>query len=202
MSAVGGIKALWTNTSNGHVKVHKSVPVELLRKQAEALGCELLETAMDDIVSNAEYEEKTKATLLQARENFGVTSICYGDLFLTDIVEWRKQSLKKMEIGLTAYFPLYSPDTSLTSKLARDMVNLGLKAIVVVLDTTQCSKDLLGREFDLALIEDCEKSGIDPCGENGEFHTFAYEGPMFSNPIEFKKGEVVDEGRFLYQLLL
>lgn len=178
------------------------MPVNLLRQQAEALGCELLETAMDDTVSNVVYEEKTKATLTLAKEKFGVTSVCYGDLFLTDIVEWRKQSLKKMDIGLSAYFPLYNPDTSVTSKLAREMIGLGLKAVVVVLDTNQCERNLLGREFDLDFIEECEKMGIDPCGENGEFHTFAYMGPMFSKPIEVKRGDIVDEGRFLYQLLL
>lgn len=157
---------------------------------------------MEDTVPNALYEEITKISLLKAKEEFRVTSVCYGDLFLTDIVDWRRDSLKRMDIGLSAYFPLYNLEHSQTNKLARDMIEMGLKAIVVVVDTQQCGKEYLGRNFNLDFVEECEQNGIDPCGENGEFHTFAYGGPMFKSEVAFKKGNVLEEGRFVYQMLM
>ncbi|GMH45120.1 hypothetical protein BSKO_13077 [Bryopsis sp. KO-2023] len=198
----GGIKALMTNTSGDHVKVHKSVPLTLLREQAQSIGLPLLEINMEDTVPNTVYEKAVKQKLISAKEQFDITSVCYGDLFVTEIVEWRKSSLEKMDLGLHASFPLYTKGEIETRRVALEMIRSGLKAIVVVVDTEQCGVEFLGREFDVEFVEECEKAGVDPCGENGEFHTFVYAGPMFTVPISFEQGGVVDEGRFVYQTLV
>ncbi len=129
--------------------------------------------------------------LLPLRDQ-GVSHVIFGDLFLADLRQWREERLA--EIGLEGVFPLWRTDTD---KLAREMLAAGLKARVVCLDPARLDRGFAGRAFDADFLEDLPDH-VDPCGENGEFHTLATAGPMFSAPIATKAGEVVERDGFVF----
>jgi diphthamide synthase (EF-2-diphthine--ammonia ligase) len=123
----------------------------------------------------------------------GLSHIAYGDLFLADIRAWREALCA--QLGWTPLFPLFGSDTA---RLAREMIEGGLRAALCCVDTTQLDAGFAGRAFDAALLAGLP-SGIDPCGENGEFHTCVSAGPMFTAPLGLERGDtVLRDGRFAY----
>jgi len=154
----------------------------------------LEEVVISPHAANEEYERHMEAALTAARARFpGLDAVVFGDLFLADVRAYRERMLAR--IGMRGLFPLWLRDTR---ALAADFVRQGYKAVLVCVDSHALARSFAGREFDTALLGDLP-SGIDPCGENGEFHTFMYAGPILRAPILHRRGEiVVREGRFVY----
>lgn len=163
----------------------------LAEAQAQAAGLPLHIVSLPSPCSNEVYEERMSAFVAEAREA-GVEAMAFGDLFLADIRAYREERLQGS--GITPLFPLWERDTR---RLARDMISSGLRARVVSLDPRAIARDLIGREFDADLLDDLP-SMADPCGENGEFHTFAYAGPMFDAPIDVATGAIVERDGFVF----
>lgn len=178
----------------GRVAMH-GVRRELLVAQAEAVGLPLWPVLLPSPCSNAEYEAAMSRVLeraLAAR----ISAIAFGDLFLEDIRRYREERLAPT--GLTPLFPLWDRPTVV---LARDMVDAGLRARVSCVDPRQLAPAFAGRVFDAAFLADLPPT-VDPCGERGEFHTFACAGPMFARPIPVRAGEVVEREGFVFADLL
>jgi uncharacterized protein (TIGR00290 family) len=182
------------NQAFDRVAMH-AVRAELLRVQAEAAGLPLMTVPLPWPCSNAEYEA-AMASALEAARRDGVTAVAFGDLFLEDIRAYREARMA--EAGLRPIFPLWGEPTG---ALARRMIDGGLRARLTCVDPRQLSPAFAGREFDAALLADLPPS-VDPCGERGEFHSFAYAGPMFERPVEVRAGEVVERDGFVFADLL
>jgi uncharacterized protein (TIGR00290 family) len=183
--------ALLTTIVGGEDRVGThAVPAGLVRAQAAAVGLPLIEVPIPEAPSNEVYE----ARLAEALD--GVATVAFADLFLADIRAYREERLA--EIGREAIFPLWGRDTA---ALAREFVAAGFGATLVVVDTEQLDANFVGRRFDAELLAELP-DGVDPCGENGEFHTFVDSGPIFEKPIPVEPGELRDEGRFVYRDLL
>lgn len=178
------------NTSSARVAMH-AVRESLLEAQAEALGTPLVKVPIPSPCPNAVYERAMQEAITQARLE-GVTHMVFGDLFLRDIRKYREEKLAPL--GITPLFPLWLLDTGV---LAREMVGAGLRAYVTCVDPKQLDRKFAGREFDARLLNDLPL-GVDPCGENGEFHTYAYAGPLFRLPIAVRIGEVVERDGFIF----
>lgn len=190
------IVGLLTTVSETHdrVAIH-GVRDELLDAQIAALGLPCLRVMLPTPCPNAVYEARMAAALATLRGQ-GVTHMIFGDLFLEDIRAYRLARME--EAGMTAVFPLWGRDTNI---LARQMIASGLVAHVATLDPTRLDPALCGRAFDEHFLADLPP-GIDPCGENGEFHTFASAGPMFASPIRVRKGDTVARDGFVYTDIL
>ena len=182
------------NRTAGRVAMH-GVRERLLELQAEALGLPLIRVPIPEKCSNEHYEGAMAAALGQAKSD-GVSAVVFGDLFLEDIRRYREQQLAAL--GLKPLFPIWGRDTA---HLARKMSRSGLRARLTCLDPKALDPSFAGRTYDHALI-DALPDGIDPCGENGEFHTFAYRGPMFANEIGVRAGTVVERDGFVFADLL
>ncbi len=168
------------------------VRAALLEKQAESLGCRLEKVYISPECSNEEYEKKMEDTMSKYKA-MGVTKVAFGDLFLEDIREYREKNLKKS--GMEAIFPIWGRDTG---KLAFNFIDLGFKAILTCVDTKVLDGDFAGRCYDKELLADLPAS-VDPCGENGEFHSFVFDGPIFSKKIDFTIGvKSLRDERFSY----
>ena len=126
----------------------------------------------------------------------GVTAVAFGDLFLQDVRDYRIRQLQGS--GLEPLFPVWQIPTG---QLSRDMIAAGVKAKITCVDPSKITKSFAGCEYDLSLLN-ALPAGADPCGENGEFHTFVYDAPVFSRPIEILTGEVVERDRFVFADLL
>ena len=164
----------------------------LLEQQARSLGFPLEKMFVSKGVSDAEYESILLKSLNGHRIS-GVFSVVFGDIFLEDVRKHREGILSK--VGVKGIFPLWKRDTR---QLARTFIDLGFKAVITCVDSNFLGKDYAGRLFDERFLSDLPPN-VDPCGENGEFHSFVYDGPMFSERIPFTKGEVVlRENRFFY----
>jgi uncharacterized protein (TIGR00290 family) len=187
------ISALITTVTDEYDRVSMhGVRRELLNRQAAALGLPLREIGITKNASNDEYEDKMRALLVAAQAE-GVTSVVFGDIFLEDLRKYREEKLA--DLGMSAIFPLWKKDTR---TLVGDLVRLGFKAIVTCVDTQALGQEFAGRLVDYQFLDDLPER-IDPCGENGEFHTFAYAGPIFHQPIGFEVGEkVLRDNRFYY----
>ena len=173
------------------------VRVALLERQAEALGLPLEKVAIPPCCPNGEYEARTCAALGRHRVE-GVTSVLCGDIFLEDVRRYREEVLFA-GCGLRGAFPLWGRDTR---ALARTFLGLGFRAVLCCVDTRVLPLEYAGRSYDEELLGDFPP-GADPCGENGEFHTFVFDGPGFSRPVDFTPGErVLRDGRFGYCDLL
>ncbi|MBI4397461.1 MAG: adenine nucleotide alpha hydrolase [Elusimicrobia bacterium] len=180
-------------TEYDRISIH-GVRRALLREQAESLGIPIQEVEIPPKTSNEDYEAQWEAALRRwkTREP-GFRTVVFGDIFLEDVRAYREKQLARM--GLRGIFPLWGKDTR---ELAGRFQSLGFKAVLVCVDTTLLPPALAGREYDHALIQDLPP-GADPCGEKGEFHTFVYDGPIFTRPIPHTRGErVLREGRFMY----
>lgn len=164
---------------------------QLVELQAEAAGIPLIKVPLPWPCSNLDYESAMKK-LCQEVVEAGVTGIAFGDLFLADIRAYREAQLKGT--GLKPLFPLWQIPTG---KLAREMIAGGLRARLVFVDPRQLDPSFAGRDFDLKLLEELPP-GIDPCGENGEFHSFVYAGPMFQRQLPVATGEIVERDGFCY----
>ena len=164
----------------------------LLEDQVVALNIPLKKVEISKNASNEEYQSRMEKTLIDYK-NQGINTVVFGDLFLEDIKKYREEFLGN--IDMECMFPIWGRDTV---KLAHDFIDMGFRAITVCVDSNVLDKEFAGREFDLQFLDDLP-AAIDPCGENGEFHTFVYDGPIFDKPITHEIGEIVlrDE-RFYY----
>lgn len=178
------------NETHDRVAMH-AVRRALLRAQAAAAGLELWEVRIPSPCDNATYEVRMREAVDRA-VGAGVRAMAFGDLFLTDVREYRERMLR--DTGLECLFPLWGRETS---TLADDMIASGLEAIITCVDPRQLDRSFAGRPFDRAFLEDLPDT-VDPCGERGEFHTFVHAGPMFSHRIEVEVGEVVDREGFVF----
>jgi len=163
----------------------------LVEAQARAAGLPLHIVEIPTPCPNDVYEARMAAFVGEARKA-GIEAIVFGDLFLADIRAYRESRL--MGTGLSPLFPIWQTDTA---QLAQDMIAAGLKARIVTLDPGRVPRSAIGKEFDGAFIRNLPP-GVDHCGENGEFHTFAYDGPMFDAPIDVAIGETSDRDGFVY----
>jgi uncharacterized protein (TIGR00290 family) len=164
---------------------------ELVEMQAEAAGLPLIKVPLPWPCSNLDYEGAMKKLCQEALEA-GVSAIAFGDLFLADIRAYREAQLKGT--GLEPLFPIWRIPTD---NLARQMIAGGLRARLVCVDPKQLDPGFAGRDFDLKLLEELPR-GVDPCGENGEFHSFVYAGPMFQRDLPIATGEKVQRDGFCY----
>ena len=165
------------------VSIHEVRRV-LLEQQANALGFPLEKTFISKCASDSEYEKELLKALKRLRDN-GVSAVVFGDIFLEDIRKYREYILAKAE--MKGIFPLWKRDTN---ELARTFINLGFKAVITSVDSRVLRKDFAGREYDEKFLSDLPPN-VDRCGENGEFHTFVYNGPIFCEQVNFEKGEIV-----------
>jgi uncharacterized protein (TIGR00290 family) len=164
----------------------------LLEQQAESLNIPLQKVFITNNAANDEYETKFNELLIRFKEA-GIKQVVFGDLYLEEIKKYREVLLKK--IDMECVFPIWKRDTA---KLALEFIDSGFKAITVCVDSKALGEEFAGKEFNKQFLNDLP-DGIDPCGENGEFHTFVYDGPVFNTPISHELGEIVlrDE-RFYY----
>lgn len=176
------------------ISVH-GVRRALLDAQAEAVGLPVHTVHLEPVSSNAAYEAAMGAALSTAHRR-GVRRVAFGDLFLSDVRAYRETMITAA--GLLACFPLWGRDTS---ALLAEAIGVGVLSTVVCVDTEQLDPAFLGRELDEAFLADLP-SGVDPCGENGEFHTFVHDGPGFAAPVAVRLGERREDGRFHFQDLL
>jgi uncharacterized protein (TIGR00290 family) len=193
-SGNGEIAGLMTTTTGeadqGRVTIH-GIGLATLRAQASAAGFDLRLVHLPDPCPNEAYERAMETFVAAARAD-GVTHIAFGDLFLEDVRRYREDKLAGT--GIEAIFPLWGLDTG---ALALEMIASGLKARIVSVDTGQLDAVFLGREFDADLLAELPAS-CDPCGENGEFHTFTYGGPMFDCDLPLKMGQERHKGPFVH----
>jgi len=164
----------------------------LLERQAASLGFPLEEVFISRNTSNEEYESRMGAALARYREA-GVLFVVFGDIFLQDLRKYREDKLAA--VGMSCVFPIWKRETR---ELARSLPALGFKAVTTCVDTQALDGSFVGREIDEQFIAELPR-GVDPCGENGEYHSFVYDGPIFRERISFHKGEIVmRDGRFCY----
>ena len=186
------VEALLTTVTEGYERISMhGVRCSLLEEQAAAFGLPLEQVRIPIQASNVVYEEAMRQTLLRYQAR-GVSRVIFGDLFLQDIRKYREENLAKL--GMSGLFPLWMKDTR---KLAQEFIELGFRAILVCIDPKQIAPSFCGREFNEALLMDLPPTA-DPCGENGEFHTFVYDGPIFRRPVAVRKGEVVERDGFWF----
>jgi len=178
------------NETHDRVAMH-AVRRELLAAQAAAAGLPLFEVPIPSPCSNAEYERAMATAMARARGD-GIAHVAFGDLFLADIRRYREEKLAGT--GLTPLFPLWGRPTR---ALAEEMLAGGLVAHLTAVDPRQIDARFAGRRFDRALLDELPP-GADPCGENGEFHTFVSAGPMLSRPLAVRTGEVVTRDGFVF----
>jgi uncharacterized protein (TIGR00290 family) len=178
------------NEQFDRVAMH-AVRRELLELQAESLGVPLWTVLLPWPCSNDEYEARMRALCTRAI-NEGVDAMAFGDLFLADIRAYREKQLAGT--GLEPIFPVWQIPTG---QLAAEMVASGLKAKITCIDPKVLPVEFAGRDFDLQFLADLP-AGIDPCGENGEFHSFVHDGPGFQRPIDVSVGEIVERDGFVF----
>lgn len=187
------ISALMTTVTEGYDRISMhGVRRALLEQQAESLGVPVEKVYISQKSSNEEYELKMKEKLLYFKEQ-GFSSVVIGDIFLEDLKKYREEKLSEVDMG--GIFPIWKRNTS---ELARTFIDLGFKAIITCIDSQLLDQKFVGREFDLKFLSDLP-SNIDPCGENGEFHSFVTDGPIFQHTICCRKGEIVlRDSRFYF----
>jgi uncharacterized protein (TIGR00290 family) len=182
------------NETHDRVAMH-AVRRELLAAQARAAGLPLFEVPIPSPCSNDVYERAMGAAMAAARAD-GITQVAFGDLFLPDVRRYREEKLAGS--GLSPLFPLWERPTR---ALAEEMLDAGVVAHLTAVDPRQIDGRFAGRRWDRALLAELPPSA-DPCGENGEFHTFVSAGPMFSAPVAVRAGEVVTRDGFVFADLL
>jgi uncharacterized protein (TIGR00290 family) len=171
------------NADSDRISMH-GVRSELLFAQAKSIGLPIETLKLPSDISMSDYDT-LMGDQVEDLKNKGATHAVFGDIFLEDLKKYREERLQ--EKGMKAVFPLWGNKTSL---LIQEFIALGFKTIVVAIDGSKLDKSFVGKVIDQSVINDLPE-GIDPCGENGEFHTFVFEGPIFKQPIKFSKGEVV-----------
>lgn len=191
--AVAGLLTT-VNRTHDRVAMH-AVRRGLLEAQARAAGLPLFPVEIPSPCPNEEYERAMGEALARARER-GVGGVAFGDLYLEDVRRYRERQMAGS--GLELHFPLWGRDTR---ELAHEMLDGGLRARLTCIDPRRLDRSFAGREFSRALIADLP-AGVDPCGENGEFHSFAWDGPMFGAPVRVRPGEMVERDGFVFADLL
>jgi uncharacterized protein (TIGR00290 family) len=189
----GSVASLLTtvNEAVDRVAMH-AVRREVLEAQAAAAGLPLIVVAIPHPCPNEEYETRMR-TAVAAAVAAGFTHVAFGDLFLEDVRKYREDRLAGS--GLEPLFPVWGIPTA---QLAEEMMTAGLRARLACVDTRVLDASFIGREFDRSLLADFP-SGIDPCGENGEFHSCVYAGPMFRHPLALEAGETVTREPFVWR---
>lgn len=188
------VALLTTVTADGGRSSMQGVRRQILRAQAAAAGLPLVEQDIAAGGDNASYDTAMAGALQQAAQRWpGLNAAAFGDLFLQDIRDYRVQRLAAL--GWEVMTPLFDADTPV---LARQMIDGGLRAGLCCVDTTQLDAGFAGHAFDHGLL-DALPAPVDPCGENGEFHTCVWAGPMFDAPLALTRGAtVLHDGRFAY----
>jgi uncharacterized protein (TIGR00290 family) len=190
------VTGLLTTITEGYDRISMhGVRRSLLLRQAQELGLPLSELTIPPQCVNPIYEARMEAAL-QGQLAQGVRTVAFGDIFLQELREYRERNLAR--VGMNAVFPIWKRDTL---ELAQEFCALGFRAIAVCIDSKKLSRDFAGRELEESFFRDLP-DGVDPCGENGEFHTFVYDGPIFSSPIALQRGEVVERDGFYFCDLL
>ncbi len=182
------------NEAHSRVAMH-GVRYELLKAQSAAVGLPLVVVRLPSACSNATYDAAMEEVMTRARDE-GVEAVAFGDLFLEDVRRYREERLGR--VGMTALFPLWGRPTR---ALAEEMIAAGLRARLTCVDPRALPASFAGREFDHGFLGQLP-AGVDPCGENGEFHSFAWDGPMLARPIGVEMGEVVLRDGFVFADLL
>ena len=164
----------------------------LLDAQAASLGMPLHKIYLSNMPTNDEYEQQMTAVLSDYKRQ-GVSKVAFGDIFLKDLKQYRENNLQKA--GMTGIFPIWKCDSS---ELAHKFMSLGFKAIITCVDTQALDKSFSGRIYDKRFLTDLPQN-VDPCGENGEFHSFVFNGPIFHKAIPIVTGEkVLRDNRFYF----
>jgi uncharacterized protein (TIGR00290 family) len=190
------VVGLLTTLSEAHDRVAMhAVRRALLERQAEAVGLPVVLVTIPSPCPNEAYEDAMGRALAEARAR-GITGVAFGDLFLEDVRLYRERQMEGS--GLAPHFPLWRRPTP---ALAEEMIRCGLRARLTCVDPRVMPADFAGEPFDRDLLLRLP-AGVDPCGENGEFHTFAWDGPMFRHPVPIRKGEVVTRDGFVFADLL
>ena len=190
------VVALLTTVTEGfdRISMH-GVRRELLYRQAKSIGLPVKEVVIPPQCINATYESRMAEAVLGFRDQ-GVKHFGFGDIFLRDLRKYREEKL--MHAGMMALFPLWDINTQ---ELAPRFVQQGFRAITVCVDPAKLPKSFAGRELDTAFFNELPTE-VDPCGENGEFHTFVHAGPIFKTPIPVRTGQIVERDSFVYCDLL
>jgi uncharacterized protein (TIGR00290 family) len=186
---IGGL----LTTMNEHfdrVAMH-AVRRRLLEAQAEAAGVPLRTVPLPWPCTNEQYEDRMRTAVQQAVAE-GFTHVAFGDLFLEDVRKYREAKLAGT--GLTPLFPIWGIPTD---QLAGEMVDSGLRSVLTCVNPQQLDRSFAGRQFDRSLLSDLP-AGVDKCGERGEFHTFAWDGPMFARPVDVRVGDIVERDGFVF----
>lgn len=186
------IVALLTTITEGYERISMhGVRRELLARQAESIGLPLHEVRIPQQCGNPLYEARMEEALRVHYDN-GVRTVAFGDIFLEDLRAYRENNLAR--IGMTALFPIWKRDTR---ELIRYLHSVRFRSITVCINGKLLDRSFAGRELDETFFRDLPP-GIDPCGENGEFHTFVFDGPIFRKPIAVRTGEIVDRDSFVF----
>lgn len=187
------IDALLTTVTDGYERISMhGVRRELLHAQAASLGLPVVEARIPIAASNERYEQAMRDALLPFRDR-GVTEIAFGDLYLADVRAYRERLVAS--VGMTPRFPLWGRDTV---ALAHEFIAAGFRAVLVCVDPRQIDAGFCGREYDESLLAELPATA-DPCGENGEFHTLVYDGPIFRRPLLIELGAIVEREGFWFR---
>ena len=165
---------------------------QLLELQAESIGIPLRQVWISQGAGNAEYEAAMACELKRLHDQ-GVATVAFGDLFLQDIRQYRERQMG--ELNMQPIFPIWGRNTQ---SLAQEFVNAGFRGLTTCIDTTALPESFCGRELTHEFFRELP-TATDPCGENGEYHTFVFDGPSFSRPLEIRRGELHRDGQFLFR---
>jgi uncharacterized protein (TIGR00290 family) len=186
------VVSLITTVTEGYERISMhGIRKELLARQAKAARLEVAEVRIPKTASNEIYEEQFKRTLLNFKAR-GIRKIAFGDLFLQDIRSYRERLVNGLE--MKCLFPIWGRDTR---EAAKFIIKTGFRAIICTVDPSKLGMEFCGREFDERFLSEIPDT-VDPCGENGEFHTFVYSGPIFDEEIGVRVGEVVKRDGFYF----
>jgi uncharacterized protein (TIGR00290 family) len=190
------VAALLTTVTEGYDRISMhGVRRELLHQQAQQIGLPLHEVFIPPECVNSTYQAHMEAALQVHRAN-GIRKVAFGDIFLEDLRAYREKNLAR--IGMTALFPIWKRDTH---ELIDSFHAHGFRSIAVCVDSKVLDRSFAGRELDSSFFEDLPPH-VDCCGENGEFHTFSFDGPIFKQPVRFLTGERVERDSFVFCDLL
>jgi len=186
------VTALLTTVTEGYERISMhGVRRELLQRQAQSIGLPLHEVRIPPECVNATYEARMEEALRKHYET-GVRKVAFGDIFLEDLRVYREKNLARM--GMTALFPIWKRDTR---ELIRFFHAERFRSVAVCIDGKVLDRGFAGRELDATFCAELPP-GVDPCGENGEFHTYVFDGPIFQQPVRFQTGELVRRESFVF----
>ncbi len=172
------------NSKFNRISMH-GVRNELLHLQAESIGIPVRELRLPEMPSMSDYDNMMRETLTGIQNELNVTHSIFGDIFLEDLKKYRDDRLK--EVNLTGHYPIWKRDTT---ELIHEFIDLGFKTILTCVKSELLDESFAGRIIDKDFLKDLPKN-VDPCGENGEFHSFTFDGPIYKTPIDFTIGEKI-----------